>query len=137
MSGTFAETHRVRYRDTDAQGHMFFANYLVFADEVAGNYMRTLGFDWSDPDSLPCFVFTANANCDFLQECRSGDDVRVEVAYTRIGNTSATLGFTLTRETDGEVLTRGSFVQVFVDRQTRKPVPVPDVIRRAFGGTTG
>jgi acyl-CoA thioester hydrolase len=128
----YRETLRVRYRDTDAQGHMFFANYLVFADEVAGNYMRTLGFDWSHPGEMPVFVFTANANCDFLKECHAGENVCVDVAYARIGRTSATLGFSLTRESDGAELARGSFAQVFVDAGTRRPTPVPDSVREAF-----
>ncbi|CAN0606104.1 unnamed protein product [Ectocarpus sp. 12 AP-2014] len=127
---------RVRFRDTDSQGHMFFANYLVFADEVTGNYMRTLGFDWSDTNSLPCFVFTVNVNCDYIHECHSGDEVRVDVAYERIGNSSATLGFTMTRIDDEELLVRGSFTQVFVDRETRKSRPVPDSIQQAFASET-
>lgn len=134
MSEAFTEVLRVRFRDTDSQGHMFFANYLVFADEVAGNYMRTLGFDWSDPDALPTYVFTANANIDYLHECLAGDDVRVEVAYSRLGNTSATLSFTLTRVADDQVLARGSFAQVFVDRETRRPTPVPDSLRSVIEG---
>ena len=28
---SFSETLTVRFRDTDSQGHMFFANYQVFA----------------------------------------------------------------------------------------------------------
>jgi acyl-CoA thioester hydrolase len=137
MSSQYVETHRVRFRDTDAQGHMFFANYLVFADEVAGNYMRTLGFDWSDTATLPSYVFTVNANCDYLHECHAGDDVRVEVGYTRMGNSSATLGFTLTRESDDEPLARGSFVQVFVDRNSRKSTPVPEQVRLAYEESVG
>jgi acyl-CoA thioester hydrolase len=135
MASPYEETLKVRYRDTDAQGHMFFANYLVFADEVAGNYMRTLGFDWSDTSSLPAYVFTVNANCDFVHECLAGDEIRVEVGYTRLGNTSATLGFTLTRVGDNEVLARGSFAQVFVSRDTRKPTPVPDGVREMIEAT--
>ena len=68
-SSPYREKLKVRFRDTDSQGHMFFANYLVFADEVAGNYMRTLGFDWSDHYSMPTYVFTANATCDYVREC--------------------------------------------------------------------
>ena len=129
MNAPFHEILKVRFRDTDSQGHMFFANYLVFADEVAGNYMRTLGFDWSDPDTLPTYVFTANASCDYLHECLAGDEVRVDVAYSRLGNTSATLSFSLTRVADEQTLAKGSFAQVFVDRETRKPTPVPDSLR--------
>ena len=129
MGKTYQETLRVRFRDTDSQGHMFFANYLVFADEVAGHYMLELGFDWSDPQNLPCYVFTANANCDYIHECHSGDEVNVEVAYERIGNTSATLGFSMTRVSDNVALAKGSFAQVFVDMETRKPCPVPETVR--------
>jgi len=136
MTAPYQEVLKVRYRDTDAQGHMFFANYLVFADEVAGNYMRTLGFDWSDTTSLPTYVFTVNANIDYVHECLAGDAVRVEVAYTRLGNTSATLGFTLTRDGDETLLARGSFAQVFVDRETRKPTAVPDSVRAVLESIT-
>lgn len=136
MNSSYQETLRVRFRDTDAQGHMFFANYLVFADEVAGNYMRELGFDWSDIENLPCYVFTANASCDYIHECHSGDEVCVEVAYERIGNTSATLGFWMTRVSDNRALAKGSFAQVFVNRETRTPTPVPPSVREAFGDTT-
>ncbi len=126
---SYRETIKVRFRDTDSQGHMFFANYLVFADEVAGNYMRSLGFDWSEPDSLPTYVFTANASCDYLQECVAGDEVEVEVAYTRVGNTSATMSFSLVRKSDDARLATGGFTQVFVDRDTRRPTPVPETVR--------
>jgi len=137
MSQSYQETLRVRFRDTDSQGHMFFANYLVFADEVTGNFMKELGFDWSDPENLPCYVFTANASCDYIHECLSGDDVRVEVAYERIGNTSATVGFSMTRVSDNIALAKGSFAQVFVDRNTRKPTPVPDSVRAMLNTALG
>ncbi len=126
---SYKEIMRVRFRDTDAQGHMFFANYLVFADEVAGNYMHKLGFDWSDTSKLPSYVFTVNASCDYIHECHAGDEVEVEVGYERLGNTSATLGFAMHRVSDGEALAKGSFIQVFVDRDSRKPTPVPDSVR--------
>ncbi|WP_439107457.1 acyl-CoA thioesterase [Congregibacter sp.] len=135
MDTSFKETLTVRFRDTDSQGHMFFANYLVFADEVAGHYMAQLGFDWSDTKNLPCYVFTANVSCDYIHECLAGDEVQVEVAYERIGNTSATLGFSMTRISDGIELAKGSFAQVFVDPKTRKPTPVPDAVRAKLSAT--
>lgn len=132
MASSYSETLRVRYSDADAQGHMFFANYLVFADEIASHYMETLGFDWRHPEQLPMLVFTVNVNCDYLSECRIGDEVRVDVAYEHVGNTSARLGFTMTRAADAQLLARGQFTQVFVDRDTRRPAPVPDSVRAAI-----
>ena len=135
MSERFSEVIRVRFRDTDSQGHLFFANYLVFADEVAGHFTEHFGFDWSHPDRFPCLVFTVNATCDYLHECHAGDEVRVEVGYQRVGTTSATLGFTLTRVADEQALARGSFTQVFVDKTSRRPIPVPEGIRAAAGAS--
>lgn len=39
----YSDAIQVRFSDTDAQGHLCFANYLVYADEVAGVYMESLG----------------------------------------------------------------------------------------------
>ena len=38
----------------------------------------------------------------------------------------------LFRESDQEPLAEGWFVHVFVDRETRRPVPIPDPIRGAL-----
>ncbi|MEQ8514715.1 MAG: thioesterase family protein [Chromatocurvus sp.] len=125
-----SETIKVRFRDTDAQGHLYFANYLVYADEAAGAFMSTLGFNWVDPQQAPCLVFTANINCDYLQECRMDDLVRVDVGYQRLGNTSAALGFAMHEEKSATPLARGTITQVFTDRQTRRPCPIPETLRQ-------
>ena len=38
MSEPFSGTIKVRFADTDANGHAFFGSYFVFADEVLGDY---------------------------------------------------------------------------------------------------
>ncbi len=130
-----SETIKVRFRDTDAQGHLYFANYLVYADEVAGTFMSTLGFNWVDPRQAPCLVFTANISCDYLHECRMDDRVRVDVGYQRLGNTSATMGFLMHDEKSENPLVRGTITQVFVDKQTRKPCPIPETLRQRLIAT--
>lgn len=125
-----SESIKVRFRDTDAQGHLYFANYLVYADEASGALMSSLGFNWIDPAQAPCFVFTANINCDYLHECRMDDIVRVDVGYQRLGNSSATLGFDMHEQRSGTRLVRGTITQVFVDKVSRKPCAIPEALRR-------
>ena len=43
MSNPYRGTIKVRFADTDANGHAFFGNYFVFADEVLGEYWNELG----------------------------------------------------------------------------------------------
>lgn len=125
-----SETIKVRFRDTDAQGHLYFANYLVYADEVSGALMSTLGFNWVDATQAPCFVFTANIDCNYLHECHMDDSVRVDVGYQRLGNTSATLGFDMHDVRSGRRLVQGTITQVFVDKTSRKPCPIPETLRQ-------
>ena len=36
----FRQIMPVRFSDLDAQGHLYFANYLVYGDEVVSKYME-------------------------------------------------------------------------------------------------
>ena len=81
----FSEIVKLRYRDLDAQGHLYFANYLVFADEVLGTYMEQLGLNLMDPLTAPCLIFTVNINCDYLNEIAGNSDIVVFTGYGRLG----------------------------------------------------
>lgn len=128
----FSDTLRVRFSDTDAQGHLYFANYLVYADEVAGFYMEDLGFSAMNPLDAPCFIFTVNLSCRYIDECKAFATVRVFVGYSRLGNSSADIRFELYNDSTGAQLAEGSFTQVFTDKTTRKSTPVPAAFRSAI-----
>lgn len=132
MSEPYRGTIKVRFADTDANGHAFFANYLVFADEVLGEYWGELGLDVSDVVGQDFLTFTVNANIDFLGESLAGDTLEVEVKSERIGNSSVVIGFSLRNLRTGELTGRGSFTYVFVDKQTRKSCPIPAHFRAAL-----
>ena len=48
----------------------------------------------------------------------------------RLGTTSVTWELGILR--DGELVAEGRFVHVFVDDESRRPVPIPDRIRAAI-----
>jgi acyl-CoA thioester hydrolase len=128
----YSNTVLVRFSDTDAQGHLYFANYLVYADEVAGFYMEELGFGAMNPQTAPCFIFTVNISCDYLGECRAYETVEVRLGYVRLGRSSADLAFELHADQGSRILARGSITQVFTDRETRRPIPIPAAFRAAI-----
>ncbi|MBT4520528.1 MAG: acyl-CoA thioesterase [Halieaceae bacterium] len=128
----YSNTVTVRFRDTDAQGHLYFANYLVYADEIGGLYMTELGFSMHQISAIECYVFTVNLQCDYIGECTANDEVRVSVGYLRLGNSSADMGFELCNDNTGEILVRGQFTHVFADKSTRKSTPIPAALRAAI-----
>ena len=103
----YRELIRVRFRDTHTQEYLYFSNYQVYADEIAGLFMRDLDYSIQELSAIGCYVFTVNAQCDYLGECKVLDTVQVSTGYTRLGNSSADIVFEITMNDSGEVLARG------------------------------
>lgn len=128
----YSDNVRVRFSDTDSQGHLYFANYMVYADEVCGHYMEELGYSAMNPQDAPALIFTVNINCDFVDECKAGDVVCVRVGYEKLGNSSAVVAYELHNAATEVLLARGSITQVYVDPKTRKSCAIPSPFRAAI-----
>ncbi|MEM7433735.1 MAG: thioesterase family protein [Myxococcota bacterium] len=118
----------VRFRDTDAQGHVYFANYLVFCDEAWGAYMRHIGFPYQDLAKLGVDTYYVNAQCEYSGSALYEDEVKIETHVTRLGRTSITTEFTV-RDDQGNTLAKASVTSVCVDPTTRETTPIPDQLR--------
>ena len=121
---------RVRFRDTDVQGHVYFGNYFEFCDEALSAYMRTIGMPWQELVKRGTDLFYASASCDYLGSARFEDLIQIETQISKIGNTSITSFFVIRNEA-GEVLAKATLVSVCVDSATRKKTPVPKAFREA------
>lgn len=126
----------VRYADTDAQGHVFFANYLTFFDEALTYYLEAVGVPYlsMEEDEGVLFVY-ANAQCRYFQSIRFGDPLQVHAAITRLGNSSMT---TALRAMRGDVLAaEGELVSVCLGADDRQKRPLPQRLRDAVSRYEG
>jgi acyl-CoA thioester hydrolase len=121
---------RVRFRDTDMQGHVYFGNYFVFCDEALGAYMRAVGVPWQDMVRAGTDMFYVNANCDYLGSARFEEDVHIETRIARFGTSSFTSSFVI-RNDRNETLAKASVTSVCVDPKSREKVTVPVTLRNA------
>jgi len=105
----------VRWRDTDALGHVNNAVYLTYLEEARDAfYIRAVG----DP-----IYVVVRLEIDFRAEVRHADrSVRVEIAVEHLGTTSLTTRETL-RTADGEVAAEARAITVHWDQELRAAVP--------------
>jgi len=75
---------------------------------------------------------TVNARAEFFSPLVYGDEVEAEVWVSRVGRTSATFEYRLRRAAGGELCASATLVQVSMDLDERRAVPVPADLRRAF-----
>ncbi len=115
MAPVFEHQVSVRWRDTDALGHVNNAVYLTYLEEARDAfYLHALG----DP-----IYVVVRLEIDFRAEVRHSDrTVRVEIAVERLGTTSLTTHETL-RTAQGEVAAEARVITVRWDQDVRTVVP--------------
>ena len=122
---------QVRYADTDAQGHVFFSNYLTYFDESHAAYLRAIGVPWSRLKELGLDSYHVSAQCDFRGSASFEDMLHVYGQMTRIGNSSYTMDFAIYKAGGDQLIASGQITAVIVSRDTRQPTRVPNEIRKA------
>ncbi len=103
----------LRFRDLDAFGHVYHAEYLTLLDEARTHWFATV-LGSQPPESY----VVAHLEIDYLSSVRGEDArVRAEVEVERVGTTSLTLRETMLAA-DGRVVTRSRTVAVLRDPAT-------------------
>lgn len=118
-----------RWADEDVYGHVNNAvHYLLFDTAVNGWLIERIG----DVRALPALGVVAETGCRYLGEIHFPEDITVALACERLGERSVTYQLVMFGKNDASPAAVGRFVHVYVDRDTRRPVAVPDVVRRAI-----
>lgn len=125
----------VRFADADAAGLVYYpvifhyfhvAMEEFFAARCGQTYARLLG---EDRIGFP----TVKVESEFLEPILYGDEIDVAVSVARVGTSSVTFEYAARRAADATLCARSTQVQVAMNLDTRRPVAVPDALRRAFG----
>jgi len=122
---------KVRFSDTDCQGHVFNANYFVYVDDAITDYLEEVGLPYAEIVRRGHAMVLARAECDFRSAAALGETVEVAVSVSRLGNTSLTFGFAMVATGDGRTVAQGQEVYVILDHATGAPTPVPGYLRDA------
>ncbi len=138
MSGYASTTpFPTRWSDNDVYGHLNNTIYYSAMDTTINTWLiRSAGFDL---EHAPQIALCVSSGCEFRASAAFPDALELGLRAGRIGTTSVTwelgvlrAGSTGTGTGTGELIATGTFVHVFVDRETRRPVPIPAGIRAAI-----
>ncbi|MHB8631664.1 MAG: acyl-CoA thioesterase [Candidatus Limnocylindria bacterium] len=128
----FAHRQRVRFGETDMQGVVYYANYLLFAEVGRVAYLRELGIDYTRDLIAQGVDFTiGEASVRYQAPLRFDDEYDIRVRVGEIRNSSWTFEYAFDRA-DGQRCAIGSTVQVILDRATGKAGRIPQHLRDAL-----
>jgi acyl-CoA thioester hydrolase len=119
-----------RWADNDIYGHVNNVEYYAFFDTIINAYLIEEGrLDIHRGDAIGLCV---ESHCTFQAAMAFPEVVDAGLRVSRLGNSSVRYEIGLFREGTEEPGATGWFVHVFVDRETRRPVPIPAPVRAAL-----
>ncbi len=119
-----------RWMDNDVYGHVNNTLYYSFFDTVINHYLvKAGGLDMHQGEVIGLAVET---QCQFMQPLAFPDVIDAGLRVSKLGNSSVRYEVGLFRHDEVSIAAAGYFVHVFVNRETRRPTPIPPAIRTAL-----
>jgi len=124
------QTIPTRWMDNDAYGHVNNVVYYSYFDTVVNQYLIEAGA--LVIESSPVIGLVVETGCRYFAPITFPDRVEAGLRVARLGTSSVRYEIGLFRNDDPAAAACGHFVHVYVDRQTRRPTPLPDALRAAL-----
>ncbi len=131
-------THRYRYflpittrwMDNDVYGHINNVTYYSYFDTVANHYLIHEG--GLDIHTSPVIGLVVESKCAYRAPLAYPDRLQAGLRVDKLGHRSVTYGIAVFKEGEAQAAAHGHFVHVFVDRDSRKAVAIPERLREAL-----
>lgn len=129
----FSETlTRVRYKDTDQMGMVYYGNYFTFFEIGRVEYMRERGIAYKQMEREDdSYIVVAEANCRYLRPARYDDLLCIRTRVRESRRRSIRFAYEIRRHEDGELLATGETVHIICNSEGR-PRSLPEKYRRLF-----
>jgi acyl-CoA thioester hydrolase len=123
-----------RWMDNDVYGHVNNVVYYSFFDTIVNDYLIAQG--GLDMAQGSVIGVVAETMCRYRKSIAFPEVVDCMLRVGKIGRSSVRFEIGVFRRGEEDASAWGHFVHVFVDRQLRRPAPIPDAIRIALSAIT-
>ena len=120
----------VRFEETDAQGIVFYGNYLTYQDETFTEYMDAIGYPYDEMREAGWDVHVVNVELNYRKPAQFRDRLVNSIRAGRIERSSIEFEYEC-HNADGELFVDGTVVHVVVD-ESGTPTRVPEALREAI-----
>lgn len=127
----FSETvARVRYKDTDQMGMVYYGNYFTFFEIGRVEYMRERGIAYKNMEREDDrYIVVAEASCRYLRPARYDDLLRIRTRVSESRRRSIRFAYEILRHESGEMIATGETIHIICNREGR-PKLLPEKYRQ-------
>ena len=121
---------QTRWADNDAYGHVNNVVYYGWFDTAVNGYLIEAGA--LDIHAGAVIGLVIETRCNYFASLAFPQKVEAGLRVAHLGRSSVRYEVGLFAQGAPETAAAGHFVHVYVDRQTRRPVELPDALRAAL-----
>lgn len=119
-----------RWMDNDVYGHVNNVVYYSFFDTAVSGLLFEGGLVRYEDGAV--IGLAVESQCQFFAPVSFPDTVIAGIRVDRLGTSSVRYGVGIFRNEDQSAAASGHFTHVYVDRGTRRPVPLTDALREGL-----
>jgi acyl-CoA thioester hydrolase len=112
-----------RWMDNDAYGHLNNVVYLSLFDSAVNALLIAAGA--LDIERSEVIGLVVETHCNYFSSLAFPQPVEAGLRVARVGNSSLRFEIGIFAAGAAETAARGHFIHVYVDRSSRRPVPLP------------
>ena len=121
---------QTRWKDNDVYGHVNNVEFYSYFDTAINAWLIAEG--GLDIEGGGVIGVCAESHCEFSAAVAFPDALEVHLRVGKLGRSSVRYELAVARAGEREPVATGHFVHVFVDRESRRPVPIPEPLRGAL-----
>ncbi len=125
----------VRYFETDQMGHVHHANYIPWFELARTHLCARTGFPYAEVEATGYLLVVTGVELRYRQPARYGETVAVTAWIERLGSRLARFAYEVRR--GDELLATGATEHIWVERESRRPCRIPEVLRLPFARLAG
>lgn len=121
---------QTRWADNDVYGHVNNVAYYGYFDTIVNDYLIATGA--LDIHNGAVIGLVVETGCKYFAPLEFPQKLEGGLRVAKIGNSSVRYELAIFRAGEERPAAEGHFVHVYVDRETRKPTPLPAAFRDAL-----
>ena len=130
MSMQFTYTVKVYYEDTDAEGVVYYANYLKFLERARTEAIYSLGLTNTKLlNDCGVLIIVKSCNINYLRPAKFEDNLKINSTIKSITRTSFVMKQVINRNKD--LISEAEIRLVTINRKG-KPIKIPDILKNQF-----
>ena len=126
----YTTTLRVRYKETDQMGVVYYSNYMVWFEVARAELFRDIGYPYSRIEKeMGLWLMVAEARCIYKSPARYDELIDIECCLNNIKNSSMAFSYKVKRKKT--ILAEGETVHVFTN-SAGSPRRIPQSLKEAL-----